>query len=58
VLYCPNASGTRRLFGSFLIPFAGHLNQQRQDVIDYLQEEIRKPRVRLGGKRRLRLTTT
>jgi putative transposase len=34
-----------------LISLAGYLNQQQQDVIDYLQEENRVLRQQLGGKR-------
>ena len=38
-------------FRLLLISLAGWLNQQQQDVIDYLQEENRVLREQLGGKR-------
>lgn len=38
-------------FRLLLISVAGGLNQQQQDVIDYLQEENRVLRQQLGGKR-------
>jgi putative transposase len=38
-------------FRSLLISLAGRLNQQQQDVIDYLQEENRVLREQLEGKR-------
>src|SRR5215472_13010686 len=38
-------------FRLLLISLAGWLNQQQQDVIDYLQEENRVLREHLGGKR-------
>ena len=38
-------------FRLLLISLAGFLNQQQQDVTDYLQEENRLLRERLGGKR-------
>src|SRR6516162_782364 len=38
-------------FRLLLISLAGWLNQQQQDVIDYLQEENRVLRKQLGGKR-------
>ena len=38
-------------FRLFLISLTGWLNQQQQDVIDYLQEENRVLREQLGGKR-------
>ena len=41
-------------FRLLLISLAGYLNQQQQDVIDYLQEENRVLREQLGD-RRLRL---
>lgn len=41
-------------FRLLLIPLAGWLNQQQQDIIDYLQEENRVLREQLGD-RRLRL---
>ena len=41
-------------FRLLLISLAGWLNQQQQEVIDYLQEENRVLREQLGG-RRLRL---
>jgi len=34
-----------------LISLAGYLNQQQQDVIDYLQEENRVLREQVGSKR-------
>ena len=34
-----------------LISLAGYLNQQQQDVIDYLQEENRVLREQVGNKR-------
>ena len=40
-------------FRLLLISLAGWLNQQQQDVIDYLQEENRVLREQLGGKRLL-----
>ena len=44
-------------FRLLLISLAGWLNQQQQDVIDYLQEESRVLYEQLGGKR-LRFTTS
>ena len=48
-------AGTMRLtldpFRLLLISLAGYLNQQQQDVIDYLQEENRVLRQQLAGKR-------
>jgi len=41
-------------FRLWLMSLAGWLNQQQQDIIDYLQEENRALREQLGG-RRLRL---
>jgi hypothetical protein len=38
-------------FRLLLISLAGFLNQQRQDVIEYLQEENRILGEQLGGKR-------
>ena len=38
-------------FRLLLISIAGFLNQQQQDVIEYLQEENRVLREHLGGKR-------
>jgi len=38
-------------FRPLLISLAGYLNQQQQEVIDYLQEENRVLREQLGGKR-------
>src|SRR5215469_530585 len=38
-------------FRLLLISLAGWLNQQQQDVIDYLQEENRVLREQLGGQR-------
>jgi len=38
-------------FRLLLISLAGWVNQQQQDVIDYLQEENRILREQLGGKR-------
>ena len=38
-------------FRLLLISLAGWLNQQQQDVIDYLQQENRVLREQLGGKR-------
>ena len=38
-------------FRLLLISLAGWMNQQQQDVIDYLQEENRVLREQLGGKR-------
>src|SRR6266700_211415 len=38
-------------FRLLLISLAGYLNQQQQDVIDYLQEENRVLREQLGNKR-------
>ena len=38
-------------FRLLLVSLAGWLNQQQQDVIDYLQEENRVLREQLGGKR-------
>jgi putative transposase len=38
-------------FRLLLISLAGYLNQQQQDVIDYLQEENRVLREQLGTKR-------
>ena len=38
-------------FRLLLISVAGWLNQQQQDVIDYLQEDNRVLRQQLGGKR-------
>ena len=38
-------------FRLLLISLAGWLNQQQQDVIDYLQEENHVLREQLGGKR-------
>ena len=38
-------------FRLLLVSLAGWLNQQQQDVIDYLQEENRVLRDQLGGKR-------
>jgi hypothetical protein len=38
-------------FRLLLISLAGWVNQQQQDVIDYLQEENRVLREQLGGKR-------
>ena len=38
-------------FRLLLISLAGFLNQQRQDVIEYLHEENRVLREQLGGKR-------
>ena len=39
------------LLDTTLVSLAGWLNQQQQDVIDYLQEENRVLREQLGGKR-------
>ena len=44
---CPSFDPFRLL----LISLAGWLNQQQQDVIDYLQEENHVLREQLGGKR-------
>jgi hypothetical protein len=53
--YCGMLRWTMRLaidaFRLLLISLAGWLNQQQQDVIDYLQEENRVLREQLGGKR-------
>ena len=38
-------------FRLLLICLAGYLNQQQQEVIDYLQEENRVLREQLGSKR-------
>ena len=38
-------------FRLLLISLAGWMNQQQQEVIDYLQEENRILREQLGGKR-------
>ena len=38
-------------FRLLLISLAGYLNQQQQDVIDYLQEENRVLREQVGSKR-------
>ena len=38
-------------FRLLLVALAGRLNQQQQDVIDYLQEENHVLREQLGGKR-------
>jgi putative transposase len=38
-------------FRLLLISLAGYLNQQQQDVIDYLQEENRVLRQQVGNKR-------
>src|SRR5205823_10356504 len=38
-------------FRLLLISLAGHLNEQQQDIIDYLQEENRVLGERLGNKR-------
>ena len=38
-------------FRLLLVSLAGWLNQQQQDVIDYLQEENRVLREQLGGQR-------
>ena len=38
-------------FRLLLISLAGYLNQQQQDVIDYLQEEKRVLRQQVGNKR-------
>jgi hypothetical protein len=38
-------------FGLLLISLAGFLNQQQQDVVEYLHEENRILREQLGGKR-------
>jgi len=53
VLGCYDASMKLALdpFRLLLISLAGWLNQRRQDVIDYLQEENRVLREQLGGKR-------
>jgi hypothetical protein len=55
-LQCPlRYDGAMRLaldpFRFLLISLAGWLNQQQQDVIDYLQEENRVLREQRGGKR-------
>ena len=53
--YCGVLRWTMRLamdpFRLLLISLAGWLNQQQQEVIDYLQEENRVLREQLGGKR-------
>ena len=53
--YCGALRWTMRLamdpFRLLLISLAGWLNQQQQDVNDYLQEENRVLREQLGGKR-------
>ena len=53
--YCGVLRWTMRLamdpFRLLLISVAGWLNQQQQDVIDYLQEENRVLREQFGGKR-------
>ncbi len=38
-----------------VVALAGRINQQREDVIDYLREEVRILK-ELQGKKRLRLT--
>ena len=40
-------------FRLLLVSLVGWLNQQQQDVIDYLQEENRVLREQLGGQRLL-----
>jgi hypothetical protein len=42
---------TLRPFRLLLISLAGHLNQQQQEISDYLQEENRLLREQLGNQR-------
>ena len=50
-IYCPGNAPTASAFQLVLLMFAGWLNRHQLDVIEYLQEENRVLKERLGGRR-------